>query len=436
MYRTDSRALKTQMPAGIYREIFGLKRTIPTAAYDLYFGNQNTYSWRTSPNSSAEFEYENLSTTALRGQVAHEYRTRFDSGHEFWTERTEYDFGPKLIRITSSNGALEYTGAMALNISGVPVMPSLSLPSTSSKTQDGAKAINMTLPTQAEASLAQFLGELREGLPRVTGLAVFRDGLNTKSLGHEYLNEQFGIVPFMNDIMKAAKAVKKSSQILSQFARDGQRDLIVRRRATIRDETTTSIVPDVSMGLIIPNYAGSSPISSFFSSTSALCAGTEQQRSRAWFSGAYSYHLQEAINFADQAELWGRKADKLLGISLTPDLVWELTPWSWLLDWKLHIGRFLQNVQLLNQDNMVIRYGYIMHRTSSERRYVSKTNKLTSKGENAGRPFLVVTRERKERMRASPYGFGLSPSSFSARQWAILSALGMTRSPQSLNIDG
>jgi len=34
--------------------------------------------------------------------------------------------------------------------------------------------------------------------------------------------------------------------------------------------------------------------------------------------------------------------------------------------------------------------------------------------------------EKKERIRASPYGFGRTPGSFSDRQWSILTALGMS----------
>ena len=35
--------------------------------------------------------------------------------------------------------------------------------------------------------------------------------------------------------------------------------------------------------------------------------------------------------------------------------------------------------------------------------------------------------ERKQRSVGSPFGFGLSPGDFSARQWSILAALGLTR---------
>jgi hypothetical protein len=38
--------------------------------------------------------------------------------------------------------------------------------------------------------------------------------------------------------------------------------------------------------------------------------------------------------------------------------------------------------------------------------------------------------ERKERWKATPYGFGLNMAGFTDQQWAILAALGMTKSPR------
>jgi hypothetical protein len=40
---------------------------------------------------------------------------------------------------------------------------------------------------------------------------------------------------------------------------------------------------------------------------------------------------------------------------------------------------------------------------------------------------LSTTVERKERIKATPFGFGLVDSDFTNRQWAILAALGITR---------
>jgi hypothetical protein len=40
--------------------------------------------------------------------------------------------------------------------------------------------------------------------------------------------------------------------------------------------------------------------------------------------------------------------------------------------------------------------------------------------------------DQKERVRATPYGFGLDLGSLNPRQWAILASLGLTRAPQRL----
>jgi hypothetical protein len=58
---------------------------------------------------------------------------------------------------------------------------------------------------------------------------------------------------------------------------------------------------------------------------------------------------------------------------------------------------------------------------------------VKSGGGTVDRPaFTRVMVEQKRRIKSTPFGFGLSPGSFTARQWSILAALGMTRGPRSL----
>jgi len=45
---------------------------------------------------------------------------------------------------------------------------------------------------------------------------------------------------------------------------------------------------------------------------------------------------------------------------------------------------------------------------------------------------VFFSHEKKTRVRASPYGFGLSLDGLSDKQWSILGALGLTKAPRSL----
>jgi len=119
------------------------------------------------------------------------------------------------------------------------------------------------------------------------------------------------------------------------------------------------------------------------------------------------------------------RAQKILGTDLTPETLWNLAPWSWAVDWIMPVGDLIGNLQDMASDGLVLRYGYIM-----EHSFVSDT--YTFQGPTGLPASLVpgsyiLSRETKKRVRATPYGFGLTWSGFSPRQLAILTALGISR---------
>jgi len=131
------------------------------------------------------------------------------------------------------------------------------------------------------------------------------------------------------------------------------------------------------------------------------------------------------------------KANHLLGLELTPAVLWELAPWSWLIDWKLHIGRLLAVHQEFSTNSLVLRYGYLMVETTWENILSMSSYDLNLNGSWTPTPSITANyvTQRKERFRATPYGFGIDTASFSDMQWSILAALGMTRSPKKLRQD-
>jgi hypothetical protein len=142
--------------------------------------------------------------------------------------------------------------------------------------------------------------------------------------------------------------------------------------------------------------------------------------------------VEEGENsFSAKLESYEQKAN-ILGTRLTPEVLWELAPWSWLFDWQANVGDILSNLSLLSADGLVMRYGYLMCHTLAYNRYVIPAGARFTPGVETGPIFTVLGRETKERVRATPYGFGLNPDSFSIRQWAILGALGLTKTPRAL----
>jgi len=101
-------------------------------------------------------------------------------------------------------------------------------------------------------------------------------------------------------------------------------------------------------------------------------------------------------------------------------------PWSWAVDWFVDVGDILTNWTNWAIDGQVLLYGYIMEHKLHEKTYtyVGKTG-FPGNVQPSGVKMVVETKIRRQ---ATPYGFGLSWDGFSARQIAILTALGLSRS--------
>jgi hypothetical protein len=125
---------------------------------------------------------------------------------------------------------------------------------------------------------------------------------------------------------------------------------------------------------------------------------------------------------------WAQEADKLLGIRITPEVLWDLEPWSWLVDWFSNVGDVFTNITRFSHDGLVMKYGYVMARFDMTDEHTSYGTLWKDATMSTGMSTIVRGNTVKMRQHATPFGFGLSPSTdFTARQWAIIGALGLTR---------
>jgi hypothetical protein len=145
-----------------------------------------------------------------------------------------------------------------------------------------------------------------------------------------------------------------------------------------------------------------------------------------WFSGAFQYYMPSGDSTWDHVMQRGQEAQRLFGIDISPDVLWNLQPWSWLADWHWNIGQVISNVSALHSDGLVLRYGYLMVRTTVEHT-ATLTCGVTPGGYNIGPVSTTWVSTTKERIQATPYGFGLNASQFTERQKAILAAIAVTR---------
>jgi len=348
--------------------------------------------------------------------------TQADIGGSFSSQLFQYSDNSSILKLannSSSSFKYEYVGRqLPYDYTGshFPVVPPVS---DIALAAFGNKARGLVQPAGPLNSVGTGLGELRsvEGIPGLPGLH-YVDSLKKRAgffqaLGKEYLNAEFGWKPFVSDVRAAALATKHRIKLMRQYEK--ARGNVIRRRFSF-DPNTTYKTTSMGMGSAQPTLS-----SALGGNQLGECVRQEKYSQRVWFSGAFSYYITPGMSEGKMAA-YESQANYLLGTRLTPDLLWNLTPWTWLLDWFVDFGTFVSNTQAMILDGQVMWYGYVMCHSFEEHTYHRPLANL-----QAG-IFQTWRSDTKQRVRATPFGFGLNPSiDFNARNWAILAALGITR---------
>jgi hypothetical protein len=321
----------------------------------------------------------------------------------------------------------DYFGPLYMS---TPSLSTIALPSNLGLTNlapIGTKAIAFVKPTNNVANLATDLVEIRqEGLPHLQGASLWEEKtLNAKAAGSEYLNQEFGWSPLVSDVRGASYAAANASKLLAAYERNSHK--ITRRRyefPTTRTESWSQFATGahcVSNQQLSLDIVSQYPLGKVYKQTIAY--------TRRWFSGAFTYHLPLGFKSRYKLIRAGSKAGPLLGIELTPEVVWNATPWTWALDWFSDTGDVVSTYSDMAVDGLVIKYGYIMEHTRHEDNYYFVPDTLANvlPGSSIQLPFYSVLVETKRRRRATPFGFEIGWNGLSFRQLAIAAALGITR---------
>jgi hypothetical protein len=282
----------------------------------------------------------------------------------------------------------------------------------------GTTAIARTRPANSLADAATFIGELREGLPSLVGREFFKRDL-LSATAKENLNWEFGLKPFVRDIKSFVEASKLAEEHLEQLRRDQRK--VVRRRYDF-PETNTFVTEDLGSGFATGSILGGG---AFLQEQGARKLRKKFTR-RIWFSGGYKYTLPPEGSVLRRI----RELDAIYGVRPDAETVWNLAPWSWCLDWFSNSGDVVSNLTAFSTDGLLLKYGYIMCHTTHEYTYTWDGAVQNASSENAFVPHHAeqkITYETKQRLPATPYGFGLALSDLSPRRLGILTSLGIIR---------
>jgi len=318
----------------------------------------------------------------------------------------------------------------------------------------GTKFVKLARPGNPVANLGQFVGELHD-LPRIPHLKAAVKSF--RGLGNEYLNVAFGWKPFVNDLRKVYKLWKTLDTRLAQLVRDN--GLLIRRRRQIERNHSVDTLCNLSIPFPFDSVFGVGGVSgvdvptpaddnyscfkvSFFRGFQNTGEGTvdgatghfvlnrtteENVRGR----GNFRYFVED-IGSSE----WTRRAtNALYDVNVTPQVLWELYPWSWLTDWFSNVGDILSNLQANAVGREVLDSCYVIYTKqvtyNGELRlhWPSYVDSFNSIAIPEGSATLSWSRSETSKLRqpANPFGFGVDFGSLSAYQNSILAALAVSR---------
>jgi hypothetical protein len=370
----------------------------------------NSGAARLSPGSGSYLPYSNVGKfnfEELTTFYNQRLQDRWSGGGGFNVTRETTLYSPYTLKASDNQiqGSIRVVGPTVS-------IPHLALPAPSTEATQNARgttALALTEPTRPAFDLSVFLGELlREGIPNAPGSTIREKTSYAQKAGSEYLNVEFGWLPLVNGIRDFAKTVDESDRILRDYQ---ERANTIVQRSYEWPLTETTRYDDFSLASMEPPVALMQGV------------GLMRQRSwrKSWFEVEYRYFLPTGSSRSDKFRRFGSYARKLLGVDLSPEVLWNLAPWSWAADWVSNTGDVLHNISAIGQDGLVIQHGYVMGHTGREREFTA-----SYKGNPQTRLDLWETKQRHP---ATPFGWGVDMGNLSPQRLAILAALGMSRLP-------
>nr|QDH88142.1 MAG: hypothetical protein H1RhizoLitter1401_000004 [Leviviridae sp.] len=432
-YFTDSRNVE-QITYYTREKVAGLPQSGVVGNQGTEIGKQVTTSWRTNRAVGNPLLIPQTDPLQiLQGAAFSIGKNVYDTGHAFKTSKQTLGYLPRIITngkpfsTVLADWGIQGTISLPVPKGTYPVVPDWSI---SDQNYYGAKFIRETTPSATVAHLSTAFGQalLGEEVPNVKALwdtTIYDKAVLFRRAGNEYLNVIYGWIPFVSDLTELLHAVVNFRNIVDQYTRDSGR--IVRRSRTFSLPQTAPVL-ELDRGIYSPVWPSNN--AQYDAKNGYLsCYLTTQTEYK--FSGAYTYYLP-ALSSDKLAEFdrHTRLANHLLGLRLTPSALWELTPWTWLADWFGNVGTVLSNVSDLNTDNLVILWAYLQRHVKMTRQYSLTDMRL--KGRKSFTQYATYTTEVKERIKATPYGFGLNPNSFTPVQWSILGDLFLLKAPKSI----
>lgn len=274
----------------------------------------------------------------------------------------------------------------------------------------GAESINRFRPGKPAVDLGVTIGEMRDA-PKL----LFKRLRELRDLGDLYLKIQFGWRPFLRDLFGFFEQMYALDRNLERFQKQFGRKL--RRKGRVE-----SISEDLGTSSFTPTFTPGwgTALKSSSGIRSQTCSKT------IWFSGEFEFPALRDHRWSPLSETTRR----LFGLRLTPDVVWNLIPWTWLIDWAWNVGDAIANYTALSVDKMSINYAYLMGTYQYSTNDSASGHVVTWSPQKTFdvSPSSFSGYSRKLRVVADPYALRYTAEELDAYRLSILAALGLSRS--------
>lgn len=323
-------------------------------------------------------------------------------------------------------------------------------------------------PIRVKTDLLQDVGDiLREGLPGFLVKTLLKPSIFgrpeiIKRVAGEYLTYLFGVKPIISDIRAILKAANDIDLLINEWIRNNKRQVRRRRQFPVKVTNSYDLFKEgsvsgtVSFDSYLPLSHPWSPSNtpsplqpyknegavSNYSGIGYRVSKMSVLKEKLRFSAAYEYNLERLLPGPDSAILHTYSNSDLkelirlhyLGITSSggsANLIWELTPWSWVIDWFVNIGKMFDYERQVQSVGLHVDYAYVTY--VGEKWFKIRSELFASSTLTESNLCFRHDMEFKQlyvrRLKATPFGFKVHWNGLSAQQLVILGALALSRLP-------
>jgi hypothetical protein len=172
-------------------------------------------------------------------------------------------------------------------------------------------------------------------------------GDNDKYLSNQYLNSVFGWAPIYRDVVKLLRTPERIAKKINY--------LMARQGLPTAFRDSFKVIEPLSSP---PGFAYDTYV--------------EETQTSIGTTGSREYEMRCMINQTVELpqitvpKLREELLSQLWGLNPTPEDVYNLVPWSWLVDWFGGIGDYVKAYNVVNTDPSIINYGFMTYRSVIE----------------------------------------------------------------------